>query len=84
MTTHTYHPDSHEFGLQDDCPRCAEHSLYPWQSLDSENLANLKSRIGQGLTARSGTEAQAMEMLLRHEEFLASEVQADEAWEEAG
>lgn len=34
MTTHVYHPDVHEFGLQVGCPRCEELALNPEQ-LDS-------------------------------------------------
>lgn len=41
MTIHTIHPDSHEHGLADDCPRCAEHAEHPIQSLDHENLGRI-------------------------------------------
>lgn len=41
MTTHTFHPDTHEHGLQDDCPRCIEHSEHPIQSLDRQNLTRI-------------------------------------------
>ncbi len=41
MTMHTFHPDTHENGLADDCPRCAEHAEHPIQSLDQENLMRI-------------------------------------------
>ncbi len=41
MTTHTYHPDTHMHGLDDDCPRCQEHIQHPAASLDSENIRRL-------------------------------------------
>ena len=41
MTIHSIHPDTHEHGLADDCPRCAELAERPIQSLDRENLARI-------------------------------------------
>jgi hypothetical protein len=41
MTIHTPHPDTHRFGLQDDCPRCAEHAVDPVLTLDDSNLARI-------------------------------------------
>lgn len=38
MTIHTPHPDTHEHGLQDGCPRCAEHAIDPVLTLDDSNL----------------------------------------------
>jgi hypothetical protein len=44
MASHTYHPDTHEFGLADDCDRCAEHATRPHE-LDDQNLAALWLRM---------------------------------------
>ncbi len=41
MTIHTRHPDTHDNGLADDCPRCAEHAEAPWRGLDQENLSRI-------------------------------------------
>lgn len=41
MTMHSLHPDSHEHGLADDCPRCAEHAEHPIRTLDRENLRRI-------------------------------------------
>lgn len=41
MTAHIYHPDTHEYGLFDECPRCQEHAEHPEWSLDSDNVARL-------------------------------------------
>lgn len=60
MTTHSYHPDSHEYGLADGCPRCDEHARNPEQGLDSRNIANLRERIDKGLEPRSNNEKLAM------------------------
>lgn len=60
MTVHTFHPDSHEHGLADDCPRCAEHAAHPRQSLDLANLRALSDRIIRQLPPRSENEATAM------------------------
>ena len=44
MSVHTMHPDSHEHGLADDCPRCAEHAEDPFAFLDDRNLTLLAER----------------------------------------
>lgn len=41
MTIHSPHPDSHVYGLADDCPRCEEHAIDPVSGLDSENLTRI-------------------------------------------
>lgn len=61
MPSHTYHLDTHEHGLADECPRCNEHAEHPFESLDTRNLRNLVSRVEQDLGARSANEAKAME-----------------------
>lgn len=61
MTSHTYHPDTHEHGLADECPRCAEHARHPFESLDDTNLRQLIRRVREGQRPRSGAEATAME-----------------------
>ena len=74
MSTHVLHRDQdgnyleiHEAGLQDNCPRCREHSLLPWESLDNQMLADLRRRIREGLPARSTAEAMAAFNLGRHD-----------------
>lgn len=71
MSTHTVHPDSHEHGLADGCPRCYEHSLQPIESLDEENLRKLTWRVREGADARSENERTAMNVIelviFRHE-----------------
>ena len=65
MSTHAVHPDTHEHGLADDCPRCAEHAEHPLDSLDTENLRALLARINADYAARSDNEARAMQNLER-------------------
>ena len=60
MASHVYHPDIHEEGLQDGCPRCEEHSMHPFASLDDRMLGALISRVEQSLDPRSDNEAVAM------------------------
>lgn len=66
MASHTFHPDTHEHGLADGCPRCDEHAERPWVGLDAENLENLRDRIANALPARSDNEARAMCNLVRN------------------
>ena len=63
MTTHTFHPDTHEYGLADGCPRCDEHAERPLDGLDQENLANLIDRVQRHEEPRSANEYRAMYML---------------------
>ena len=65
MSTHGFHPDTHEHGLADDCPRCTEHAEHPLDSLDVENLRALLARINADYAARSENEARAMQNLER-------------------
>ena len=57
---HTLHPDTHEFGLADDCERCAQHAEHPFDSLDNDNLRRLYYRVVEEQEPRSETEATAM------------------------
>lgn len=66
VTSHTLHPDSHEFGLADGCPRCAEHAERPVTGLDDRNLGVLARRLACGDAPRSGNERKAMYRLLDH------------------
>lgn len=69
MSSHTVHPDTHDSGLADDCPRCDEHAQHPFESLDDTNLLNLLSRVNLDLPARSGNERKAMDVIkdtIRH------------------
>ena len=52
--SHTIHPDSHEHGLADDCPRCAEHAEHPLTSLDARNLRTLVERTLRNRFGRDG------------------------------
>lgn len=66
---HTHHDvDIHETGLQDDCPRCAEHAENPIRDLDERMLRDLIAgtviRAGGEHTARSHTEAVAQTVVL--------------------
>lgn len=73
MSAHKHHPDSHTHGLADDCPRCYEHSLHPFETLDDENLRQLTKRVQEDAEARSENERTAMnvvEMVLFHSERL--------------
>lgn len=63
MATHTVHPDSHEYGLADGCPRCEEHSRYPFEGLGDRNLSALVDRATKDLPARSDNEAAAMKVV---------------------
>jgi hypothetical protein len=60
VSTHSFHPDSHVFGLADECPRCAEHAAHPFESLDRNNLRELAYRVRAQMEPRSANEAQAM------------------------
>lgn len=69
MTMHTKHPDSHEHGLADGCPRCAKHADDPFLSLDDRNLKALADRTTAWMRdeqfPRSGTEKTAMRNMER-------------------
>lgn len=67
MTVHSKHPDSHEAGLSDGCPRCAEHAEHPHRSLDARNLSILRQRIREGLVGRSRNEQLAMSNLAAYD-----------------
>lgn len=60
MGSHTFHPDSHEAGLADDCPRCTEHGEHPFDGLDDRNLMMLAHRVEADLEPRSENEGRAM------------------------
>ena len=65
-SSHTKHPDSHDHGLADGCPRCAEHAADPFSSLDDKNLLSLVERTSLWMRdegdsfPRSDTERDAM------------------------
>lgn len=65
MSAHTYHPDTHEHGLADDCERCEEHAEHPILTLDSENLHELVRRVVAGEEGRSRNEREAMSRVKR-------------------
>jgi hypothetical protein len=67
MTVHSYHPDTHAYGLSDNCERCAEHAEHPERSLDTDNLVSLRWRIASGAAPRSNNERIAMENLARYD-----------------
>jgi hypothetical protein len=75
MSAHNHPPAIREHGLQDDCPRCAEHAEHPELSLDTGNLRDLTERtqdwMGDGiLYPRSMTEAKAMRAIEAHLVFV--------------
>lgn len=64
MTMHSFHPDTHEHGLADDCPRCAEHAAHPIQSLDHENLRRIMElALDQGRAATYHDQVAAAQVL---------------------
>jgi hypothetical protein len=63
MSIHTIHPDVHENGLSDDCPRCEEHSKDPFFGLDNRMLADLSTRVVNLDMPRSENEGMAMNEL---------------------
>ena len=67
MSSHIYHPDMHEHGLADGCPRCEEHAMRPAASMDEGNLATLRYRIANNWPARSMNESAAMDNLAKHD-----------------
>jgi hypothetical protein len=44
MAEHSHPPAIRVSGLQDGCPRCAEHAAQPFSSLDDDNLRALVNR----------------------------------------
>ena len=55
--THSYHPDTHEYGLVMGCERCEQHAKHPEVSLDTENILRLlteepKSALDEVAAAR--------------------------------
>jgi len=74
--SHAPHPDIHDHGLADDCPRCAEIAGNPVRDLDGRALCGLLERtlanrfggggspFGEQVGARSEAEAVAMAMLM--------------------
>lgn len=60
MATHSFHPDGHQYGLSDECERCAEHAKDPFRGLDDRMLRNLLTRVEKDLPARSTNEWEAM------------------------
>lgn len=67
MASHTLHPDSHEHGLADGCPRCAEIATDPFSTMDDHLLALLHSRTVAWMRdeefPRSDTERDAMRVM---------------------
>lgn len=67
MAVHSQHPTTHEHGLADDCPRCAQHAAEPFIGLDDANLAALVERTVAWMRdeefPRSDVEAQAMSVV---------------------
>ncbi len=63
MTAHIGHPSIRENGLCDDCPRCKEHGMHPFDGLDDGNMEVLIDRIADVLGPRSVAEANAMEIM---------------------
>ena len=76
MSSHNHPAAIREYGLQDDCPRCAEHAEHPEMSLDDENLRDLTERTQSWMSdvdggyPRSRTEATAMRAIEAHLVFM--------------
>lgn len=70
MSAHTFHPDTHEHGLADDCPRCAELAAAPFTRMDARLLSNLHDRTQDWMRdetfPRSDTERDAMRLMETH------------------
>jgi len=60
MVAHIQHPDSHVYGLIDNCPRCAEHAEHPFDGLADRNLKTLILKVRLDDEPRSQNEAEAM------------------------
>ncbi len=65
VTSHAPHPDIHTDGLADRCPRCDQHAVDPFASLDQDVLRILAERLRDGEPARSDNEGRAMDVLRR-------------------
>jgi hypothetical protein len=61
VATHTNHPDVHEHGLADGCPRCTEQAHLPFRTLDRRALAGIIARLAAKLPSRSENEGAAMQ-----------------------
>ena len=74
MATHVIHPDAHEHGLADKCPRCAEIADEPVAYMYEELLYSTWRRmvsVEWGVEAyRSSTEARAGKKLYAFAVFL--------------
>ena len=76
MNSHNHPPAIKEHGLQDDCPRCAEHAEHPGYSLDDRNLRDLVERTqgwlvdDENCDPRSKMEAKAMRSIEGHLVFV--------------
>ena len=82
MATHNHPRAIQESGLQDGCPRCAEHALRPELTLDDSNLRDLIGRTQAWMTGRPGwrdesgseprsdAERQAMVVIESHLDFV--------------
>jgi hypothetical protein len=68
VTAHTYHADSHAAGLADGCPRCAEHAVAPWATLDRDNIYRLLH--GGAITETDRTAAVKLRSALEVGRFL--------------
>lgn len=68
MTAHTYHPDSHVFGLQPECPRCEQLAEYT-SGLDPQNRARLLAgEIHTELDERAATRLRELERKQRQQD----------------
>ena len=65
MTSHIEHPDDGDMRLVDGCPRCGEHALHPFDSLDDSMLSALLYRVEKQMASRTTNEALAMNAI-RH------------------
>lgn len=64
MTAHVYpHPDTHQSGLFDGCPRCVELAEFPFASLDKQNLETLIRMARADMPSRSLLERHALDQM---------------------
>jgi hypothetical protein len=65
VTSHGYHKDVHEHGLQDDCDRCQELAEDPFNLTDLDVFRSLVWRIDNDRPPRSMCENAAMSRIRR-------------------
>ena len=75
MTAHRYHPDPDRNDpddaiLFDGCPRCTEHALAPWMSLDRFRLAQVMNPEREPVTSTEKECAHVVKVQLERAQYL--------------